>query len=162
MPSDAVAALVEILDLGHDGGFDLLLGEHAALEGEVEGRDALGLILGVVVFGQEGMAQRFGHPHPLPGVEPQHPPQQRQRRRLGVAVKALPRHRGARGEALQVGADPLGPDGRHDARGGGPQDGHDELQLMDVIATREELSAAQHLGEDATHRPHVDGSGVTV
>ena len=36
-------------------------------------------------------------------------------------------------------------------------DVEDEIQLVAVVAPREQRSAGQHFGEDAAHRPDVDG-----
>mmetsp|Transcript_20246 Transcript_20246/g.41378 ORF Transcript_20246/g.41378 Transcript_20246/m.41378 type:complete len:239 (-) Transcript_20246:447-1163(-) len=106
--------------------------------------------------------ERILHRATLGWVEDEHGGEQVQALRRGRREDIAPRPARLGGQRAQE-VDSLGVgDGREVLLGGRPQHVDDQPQLVQVVTPGEERLAPDHLCEDATDSPHVDGRRVVL
>ena len=126
------------------------------LEVEVEGRGTVWLVRGVVPDVQVGVLESLLDRDTRRRIECQHAVQQVQRIGVGLREQLLEGDLGHEGQIAHV---LLGARGTNACQGflvRCAQVVQDLIQLVNVVATLEEGSAAEELGKDAAHGPYVN------
>ena len=121
------------------------------LEVEVEGRRAAGLVGGVVPDVEVGVLEGCLDGNSTRGVEGEHVIQQVQSVRVGVREQAGEGALGHEGEVAHVLLSSWRADAGERLLVGRSEDVEDLVELINVISTLEEGSAAEQLGQDAPY-----------
>lgn len=120
------------------------------------------LVSGIVVLFQVGMRQGLLDRYPLVRVEREHFAEQVERLLVGLREELVPRNLRLERQRLQVAARLLVHYAVQVFLRRRAQNTQDVVQLIQVVLAREDRPIAEHLSQDASDRPDVDGFCVAL